>query len=709
MRTRIGPGFVLVTLIAAVGCGGDDSANASASATGGSDPITDTSASVATDPSLDSSDGGTTGAGSTADGSTGGADTDDTGDTGPVDVVCDDGRVLRSPLPALPELARVEGLVRGEGVALQFEPVDGARDYRVYALPTADAVSVADGELHIQAATYRCAGDRAAIDLPYYQNGYLTADTQLAGDISGYTRSEDESTLGWVFTTEGPDRIPVYRLGSPESGHDGQCYGGRTATTRAARYATDESEREQLLDDGWRDDGVVFWTAADADRPVYFSDVGDAWLLFASDAEVAARGADEVELAVLGAATDDAVPLRRFWSGPCGGIAHDVLSAGESRFRRDFEEGAQPVWALDWPTLAPDQVLVVEALDSGCPFQGHLSARSVPPTGWAQAFVTVDEVRAAAEHGEVFINAQHDAANNPQPIARSYVCPEIAAVEPMDVFEEFSAPMGFAEVDLATNGGWNLYLENDDFAASFFSMEPDVYGLDSVLGELWVTYADWASDTNGRFRLTAKTNATISADSFVHATVEVDLFSTSRRYPQLWISSAAAPVQDNMIDGVTLNLQAFGAWPTGLEMQWCDHRNWDVNDQCPIFPTQHEDFSDAPWPAQPFVSDLTASGVRVRLDLWASTDRAYAFIDGKPHSCIEAAGLLPEGDATVTYGDTLYHSGVDEPVVGTDYMDFLREYQLTETRRHVDNYGFSSGLAEPAWDHTRLPCAMGLP
>jgi hypothetical protein len=689
-----------LTTVSACGGGEDDSATGG----GGEETSGDASTGGVATSSEDPSEGSTVP--ETEGSSSSGTSGDD--DTGPVDVLCDDGEVLRSPLPELPELARVEGIVRGEGVSLRFEPVDGARDYRVYALPSADVVST-DGGLHVENATYRCAGDRAAIDLPYVQNGNLTVDTAIDGDIAGYARSEAESTLGYVFTIGGDDRIPVYELGSPDAGHDGQCFGGRTANTRATRYTTDETEREQLLDAGWRDDGVAFWTTAEADLPVYFADVDGTWLLYASEAEVAARGAGDVEFSIESEAGDDAVPLRRFSIFPCGGIGHDVLSAGESRFARDFEEGAKPVWALDWPTLEPDQVLVVEALDVGCPFQGHLSARAVPPTGYAQAFVTLDEVRAQAAHGEVFINGQHDPTSTPQPIARSYVCPETAPVEEMDVFEAFSEPMGFEEVDLVTAGGWNMYFENDRFAASFYSMEPEVYGLDSVLGELWVTYADWASDTNGRFRLTSKTDATLAADSFVHATVEVDLFSTSRRYPQLWISSAAAPVQDNMTEGVTLNLQAFGAWPTGLELQWCDHRYWDVNDQCPIFPTQHEDFSEAPWPAQPFVADLTASGVRVRLDLWASTDRAYAFIDGKPHSCVEAPGLLPAGPVTVTYGDTLYHSGVDEPVVGTDYMDFLREHQLTETRRHVDNYGFSSGLPEPAWDHGRLPCAMGLP
>lgn len=648
----------------------------------------------------------TGGDGGSDSGSEGGADSGGES-TGGQDVSCD-GHAFTSPLSALPEIAAVRGRVRGSGIELEFEPVDGARDYRVYRLPDAAAVSESGG-LHVQDAIYRCGGDRAAVDLPMYQNGYLNVDVAVTGDIAGYARSEDDSVLGWVFTTPADDREPVYRLGSPAAEHDGQCYGGRTANTRASRYTTDVDERDSLLDAGWRDDGIVFYTAAAADRTVHFGDLGDTWVFYASDAEVAARGAGESELDVLDAAVDGAVPLHRFWIAPCGGIAHDVLSAGASRFDRDFAEGAQPMWRVDWPQLEPDGVLVIEALDAGCPFQGHLSPRAIAPTGNAQAFVTVQDVQQASPTGEVFVNGQHDPSSDPQPIARAYVCPSIEPTETMDVFEDFSEPLDLEQVDLATYGGWNLYLANERLTASFYSIEPEVYAVDAVMGELWVAYADWASDTNGKFRLTPKQTATLAADTFVHATVEVDLFSTGRRYPQLWISSAAAPVQDHMTEGVTLNLQAFGAWPTGLEMQHCDHRTWDVNDQCPIFPTQHEDFDDAPWPAQPFVADLVASGVRARLDLWASTNRAYAFIDGRPHSCVAFDGLLPAGPATVTYGDTLYHSGVDEPVVGTDFMDFLRDHQLTETRRHVDNFGFSSGVAAPAWDHERLPCATTLP
>lgn len=683
--------FLLVAALGA-GCGGGSGSSPPGHETeSGTGATGDTGGTISG--SVDSSSG--------VDGSTG---DDPTETTGGEDVSCGDLGGIESPLAPLPEFAWVHGQVRGTGVSLSFEPVDGARDYRVYTLPSANAV-VDDGQgQHIDGAIYRCAGDRMAPPLPYTQNGFLTVDARSTGDISGYVRSEEEITLGWVFATEAPDRVPVYQLGSPESGHDGFCYAGHYAVTRVPFFTADPAQREAWLAEGYRDDGIAFWVSEAGTRPVRR---GSGHLFYASDAEVAARGEGEVLFDVLDAEQDGAVPLMRFTIFPCGGAMHDVLAAGEARFQRAFEQGNQPVWELEWPDLEPGEVLVVEALDAGCPFQGHLSARSVPATGFAQDFVTPEEAAAQSPYGELFVNGQHDPASDPQPIARSFVCPEPVANESMDVFLDFDEPFELEQTDLSDSGFWDLHLANDDFFASFYRIEPDVWGLGSVMGELWVTYADWGADVNGRFRLTSTQHASIG-EGFVHATVEVDLWSTGRRYPQLWISSAEAPVQDNMISATTLNLQMFGGWPSRVEIQQCIDRFWDVNDQCPQFPLDRGEFDDGPWPPRPPVGELSAPGMRMRMDLYASADRAYAFVGGIPWGCVDYPNLLPAGDVTVTYGDVLYHSGVDESVVFSDYMPFIHDYQLTESRRHVDNFGFSSGVDAPEWNHDILPCVTAL-
>ena len=68
---------------------------------------------------------------------------------------------------------------------------------------------------------------------------------------------------------------------------------------------------------------------------------------------------------------------------------------------------------------------------------------------------------------------------------------------------------------------------------------------------------------------------------------------------------------------------------------------------------------------------------------------------------------MPEGNykVTVTFGDVLYHSGVD---VSDPPYSFHEQHRKLVTRRHFDELGFKSAVAAPAWDETRLPCASTL-
>jgi hypothetical protein len=612
-------------------------------------------------------------------------------------------------LPALPELPGVLASVRGNGAKLRIEPLAQAKDYRVYALP-ADADIDSTQGLSVHDATYRCAGEREASRTNEENGG---ASTRASGDVAGYNRPDAEKILGHVFTSAAEGRVPVYALGDPTSGADQECYGWRWDSSRKKRYVVDESERATLLAEGWRDDGVAFYVpsqAGDTTQTVSRAQAGefdgDAPLYFSSSAEASARDSSEAAFEVLKDAADVTVPLYRvYFTGACGGN-HDELAAGEARFNRVLDQGPQPTWEVDWPEVTPGSVLVVEALDAGCPFQGHLSPVAIPATGNAQAFITLDDARDAST-GELFINGQFDPANRPQPIARSFICLEPGANESMDWFEDFSDfSAELTETDRLTYGGMNLYLTGDTFDVSFFSIEQEVWALGSIGNELWATYADWASDTNGKLRLTPKQSASLSDSTFLHATMSVDAVSTGRRYPQLWVSDVGHPVQDNMVDGGVLNMQTFGGWPSVVQIQICDHRNWDVNDQCPAYALERTEFSEEPFPPHAVAAERTSVGLKVRFDFYVSTQRAYAFYDGQPYGCADLPdGFLNSGDAHVTFGDVLYHSGVDEPIVLTDDYRFHKLYQLTETTRHFDDLGFSSGVSAPAWDEARLPCA----
>lgn len=647
--------------------------------------------------------------GSTSAGGTGGA-----GGT-PIDPTC--AGDVGSPLPKVAaSLEGVKATVRGNGLRVTFEPVAGARDYRIYELPPAGAVTEGpDGEVHVKDALYRCAGDREA---PYVElngqgpQGWVSTWTQ--GEVLYFERDETTVTLGHVFAVDGDGRRPVYALGSNAPDADGQCYEERWGASRLTEYVVDPARRDELLAAGWRDDGVAFYVPeSGASMQVYTweESPGGARLYFSDAAELAAREGAQPAFEVLAEPDEGTVPLLRvFYDVGCG-TRHDVLAAGQGRFERVLTQGNQPVWELQWPSLRPGAVLVVEALDAGCPFQGHLSPASLPALGNAQPFVTIEDVRAAAPQGEVFVNGQHDPASAPKAVARSYVCVEPGPAETgwdfLATFDEDIGPLN--EVDKVTYGGWDLYLATDELDVSFHSIEPEAWALGAVEGELWAAYADWASDTNGKVRITPKKKAQLADRDFLHASMEVDLWATGRRYPQLWISSHPVPVQDTMEEGVTLNLQTFGGWPTSLQLQLCDHQKWDVNAQCPVLAYEKESFDGEPWPPQPTVGEHAAVGRKGRLDLYVSTSRAYVFLDGAPYGCADLpAGALAAGEVSVTYGDVLYHSGVDEPVVGSDYYVFHRDHQLTETRRHFDDLGFRSHVPAPSWDESRFPCTAEL-
>ena len=229
-----------------------------------------------------------------------------------------------------------------------------------------------------------------------------------------------------------------------------------------------------------------------------------------------------------------------------------------------------------------------------------------------------------------------------------------------------------------------------------------------VLGEWWVNYADNAADTNGKYRLTAKQKATMNSSTFLHVTMEVDSYSTSRRYPQILISDQDAPVQYALAQGHTLIVQPRAEittaidWPIDLQLQVCNLRTWDVNNQCPVYDLYHlKDSGGKVVHLAPNdeVGEHASVDHRVLYDVYSSTQRTYVFLDGRPYACAILPSVgPPNGPVTVTWGDVLYHSGVDHTFA------FHAAHMQTDMRRHFDNLGFSSGVPDPGWDESKLPC-----
>jgi hypothetical protein len=634
---------------------------------------------------------------------------------------------VRTALPPVPAMTNVNATVVGDSVSITFDPIGEARDYRVYVLPRDSDVKAGDGGVvTVQNAIYRCAGDRqapkTAMDSePLPQSG--SVKTLVDGqDVHGFTRHLADANLGYVYVTPGPGRVPVYALGLSGSDADNLCYFQRWKESRAKTYTTSASERQSLLAKKYRDDGIAFYvpdTASDQTHTVYTAtgDGGHEIFYFVDGPEKGVRDNPNPAFQVLNTATDDTQPLLRVYYTNACGKEHDELVAGEARFERARRQGDQvPMFDLEWSGITQSTTLVVEALDSGCPFQGVLGPVSEPE--WTDSngidhppWMTLSDLQSASPTGEVFINGQHEATNVPKAIARSFVKVTPGPAPDLDWFEGFgddSLLQGLTDTDCGATGDnacWQHFRQTSDKVdLSFILVETERHAYAPFLGELWVMYDDVGADVNGKFRLTPKPKATISADKFLHVTMEVDSFTTGRRYPQILISDQDVPVQENLPNGNTLIVQTFRDWPYTYHVEVCDHRTWDVNNQCPEFdlyqlrdPNDQNNVVNIAPNAE--VGEHAGVDRSTTFDVYASSKRIYLFLDGEPYGCADLpASGVPSGPVTVTFGDVLYHSGVD------NLFTYELNHSKIETRRHFDNLGFKSGVDAPSWDSNRFPC-----
>jgi hypothetical protein len=200
----------------------------------------------------------------------------------------------------------------------------------------------------------------------------------------------------------------------------------------------------------------------------------------------------------------------------------------------------------------------------------------------------------------------------------------------------------------------------------------------------------------------------MDASKFLHVTMEATASSTARRYPQILVSDRQAPIQFRLPQGKTIVVQpraevAEYSFPIKYEIQLCKMRKWDVNDQCPEYDLHRipgkDGSGDTRLAPNAELGELANSDQLVKFDAYLSTSRVYLFLDDRPYACaLLPPDAAPSGAVTVTWGDVLYHSGVDT------VFSHLASHLQIDTNRHFDNLGFSSGVDEPGWDETRLPC-----
>ncbi len=209
--------------------------------------------------------------------------------------------------------------------------------------------------------------------------------------VGGYLRTLEDATLGYVYIQPGPGLVPVYVLGESDPLADNSCFFARWSASRVKRYTTSEAERTALLANFARDDGVAFYVpmTADSTTTEVFLEINSSPSdpLYQAHYYFPAGPEGELHPQKIAAFNVRAKPLpgtaplmRVFYQTPtqCG-WSHDELAVGQERFNRIYKQGDKlPLWSLSWTGITKPTTLVVEALDNGCPFQGHLSPTSLP-------------------------------------------------------------------------------------------------------------------------------------------------------------------------------------------------------------------------------------------------------------------------------------------------------------------------------------------
>jgi hypothetical protein len=560
-------------------------------------------------------------------------------------------------LPSLPALTNVVAVSREDSVGIDFDPVEGGADYRVYPLPKDSDVTInADHSLTIAHAIYRCAGLRQTFDLP---NGVSNPLGVVPDGGQTYENANQQfswgaqipanPTVGYVNVVPGTGLVPVYAVGIHPAGSE---VGWQES--RPKIYTTDSALRQTLLSAGGRDDGIVFYVpsaASASTTTIYHSEtaasVGSTFPTeyaeyYFTSADMAAHASDTTPPApafqVWAVSAPGTQPLMAVFYKP--GQNHTELAVGEERFKRAANQGPGPLWHVEWSGITAPTTLVVEALASGCPFQGSLSPQSLsaPPH---QPLLTAEQMQQASATGELYLNGQYDLPgtsfpilvgngamggmwavsdagapllqipnSSPVPIARSFV--QVAPVphDPTwDWYQGFSVGTALPPLAPASDtlcacsptgpspcvsgaGGCGYFTSSVlDLGVYLLDVQNNVpvftYGQYS--GQLFDVLDDAVQDVAATLRMTAPQTAAVGANQFLHVTWSVDVVSTHRRYPQLLVTDHGPPEQDALTNpnGNTLIIQTFAGTTTEPRFEaeafhgLVNGRPWQVNNQAP--------------------------------------------------------------------------------------------------------------------------------
>lgn len=217
--------------------------------------------------------------------------------------------------------------------------------------------------------------------------------------------------------------------------------------------------------------------------------------------------------------------------------------------------------------------LVVEAIDTACPFPGLLSPVHVDlkvgidevPVVDRVPFAFFTEAEVTAKYGSLIRNGHGKGATlaaqgpvaSPKVLARTTVrvTPTGKAMpRTKDFFDDFDGTSGAFTLVGPTRGGGRTHKEgrrftNSKWDAFTYNDEEDATQLDQVHGLLRVTLPDWIQDVFASVVLVPRRTAKLSDTTYLHVTFEVASNATSRRY--WWVGVCGAPTAGATFDAMT--------------------------------------------------------------------------------------------------------------------------------------------------------------
>ena len=169
-------------------------------------------------------------------------------------------------------------------------------------------------------------------------------------------------------------------------------------------------------------------------------------------------------------------------------------------------------------------------------------------------------------------------ATTPHALARACLAVGPSALSPMD-WRYNGGAESYTVAQTTTTGG--VQFESASLTFNLTGVEPPEWAVGSLFGELWLTWADSSGLTSGEIRMTPKAQATLGPDTFVHATMEVEVLTTGRRYPQVSFIDSSTPPS-------TLIVETLGGITTPVEVvaELCQGVAWDEGVQCPAWDLQ---------------------------------------------------------------------------------------------------------------------------